>query len=1298
MTRAEIEKILLEGRELQCGPTARNPIKLDTPQARQLLRVILGNLQSSAVDDLVKDDKFFRALETAFLADAHEMRPRSKESYETNTTIAEKDLRSWRLQKVESRGFGGLNAQPDDIFEFDVSGQHCCIEGQNGSGKSSLANAVLFALSGKVHRDQHGIWEDSTRLEPVMSDDGHKLGMWPPFAIYPSSWENEPPLVDVSVTLTFETSSDDELVKAKRRIYGSPGSFKEEVSIDSRLTAVPTLIEAGVLMPMRIQHIRMPEHKDNDQLVGLIRQLIGLEPVLDVAKLVDKLCHGNQRFRRYARNNDHDGKRKNISRLSRAAQQKIDGLDTGLDLIVEIEPMMQVPDARMKNLLDAEQSLTRMLSEGFQALAGLAFREFNPAQAEHRQRVAKAVNRLYHDADRQRNPNNLPEFLKGIKNLVESVGGRNFEALKSALREAHNELAKAANWSEQQTKDTLLRLKAIAAEHFEDCDDPLCPLCRQSIKGAEHRNLVEDLQTLKSEAEAAQTRLADACRRIEQKVRQATRNVIPEIFMEVKPFTVKRHIRNELLSRFAEADNVFQDLPGFSEFAQGAFERAFIDLKEVKFGSQLPEPADGRDKARVSRLLFHLTDIIQVAENSQPILQACLDCWTRLFSNSEEQSVTSYIREYKKVIDGLDPIQSASERVTQVYNSAKVYNAIVKRQATREKIANAVEPLRKLRELVSLTTRKTIDDVSDKVHEIHQDIYNPEFLTYQKADVSETRSRLSLFFMAKLGSDYDWQVDASLLANVSWMRGILWSFIFAIRERAIEQAGHCPFEPIMLDDPQITFDTRNLKGWAKFLGSPDGLRNMQACQLLVTTHSRQLALELKAGGNTRMVGIEAGQPFSRPAQIVEGDFACVRFDKMVAQNSDDQALSLIRDIRVLAETLLKLAIQSFEPAIVEQKKATLGVLLNQIKQSNDNRKPPYNDPVFGDLVALKASNSAMFKTMNEAHHSVSETITVNEGKNIYHFWIKDLFPAIQQIWERYRFLQGAVIGEAAAVPLPANCIHKPTRSNVLAALRPRIFGRVSAYSDGRAATAVRIDNLSNGYDVDLSSRAAYRLEKDTLFPVARVGDILLTSLDKQCRASNLVVEDRGTHLIARRWHENKEDPALAVLAALPSNPREVPAAVISRAIGANRRKIVGVLFAADRLQTGDRIGSEHEATCLEADNRVVAGLVADTDAFEVQGNSAEPIALDKQYLLAKSARDDPAHTIRDLDGKPVIAEDSEECAYFKRLRVLDTKSVILESLDKTGSEEQVRLWTDSRQSGPMLVRVREVVGVVFDLK
>ncbi|MCY4419783.1 MAG: ATP-binding protein [Gammaproteobacteria bacterium] len=1294
MTREEIEEALLTGSTIYIDSKVGDSIELNALHGRRLVEVVFDHLQSSTVDTLVKNTKFFDALEAAFRESPNEMEPQPVGMGDVEE--AKKDSRSWRLKKVETRGFGGLNAAPNDIFEFDVASRDSCIEGQNGCGKSSLANAVLFAMTGRIHRDQYGILDKPTRQEPVMSDEGGKLGDWPPIAAYPGSWGSDRAPVDVSVRLTFGNESDEEEAEARRRLYGDPGALEEEVSIDSRLTTVPTLIETGLLMPMRIQHIRMPKSDDNDQLVGLIRQLIGLDPLLDVASLVDRLCHRSQRFLKYASDNDSDKKRKDTNELLEKAQEKIKELDTGLDLTVDIKVNSPVPDERLKDLCDAKEDLIRKQAEGFQALADLAFEGFDPDQAKHRQSVVDTVNRLHLDAVRWNEPINLPANLKGITTLSERVGEQDFEILKSTLEVARSDLADAVKWSVLQKEDTLLRLKAVAAIHFKDRDDPLCPLCEQSLKNAKHQSLVEDLRTLKLEAEAAQTRLADACRRIEGNVRQASRNVIPDQFMQVKCFAIKQNIQDEVLSNFVKAPHIAQSLPGFAEIAQNTLDMAFTDIKEVEFGSNLSEPANDEDEARVTRFLDHLNSTIQAAENWQQSLQIFRDGWARLFSKKEDQSLTTRILQLKGVIDGVEPFRSASNKVEQALAIADKYNAIVKRQALREEIADAIKPLRKLRSLVNLTTRQTIDDVSGMVKIIHQQIYNPEALSYQKAEVSEFRGRQSLSFQAKLGSNLNWRIDASLLANVSWMRGILWSFVFAIRDRAIKELGHCPFELIVLDDPQITFDSRNLKGWAQFLSSSDGLRKRQSCQLLVTTHSMPFALEMTAMHEIRMLAMEAGHPWSQPAQIVEGDFAKVRFDKMIAENSDDRARSMIGDIRVLAETLLKHSIQSFDPIFVRQPEATLGRMIEWIANRNASKQPPYGDKIFGELVAVKSSYPCKFSQLSEPHHSVSETITVREAKQAYEFWRETLFPAIRKIWEEYRFLQKSIIGESAAIHLPANCNHTPSRSVVLAAVQPEILGRVSAYSDGRAASAIRIYPQNNGGTVNLSARAAYRLEKDTLSPVARVGDILLTRLDGQCRAPNLVIEDRGTHRVARRWLEYKATPALAVLAASSSNPREVPPAVISRAKGANRHKIIGVLFAADQLQPGDRIGPDTEVTCLAADNRMVANLIANTDVFEVQGSSAEPIALDQQYLLAKSARDDLAKALYELDGKPVIAEDSEDCAFFKRLRVLDAKSVILESLDKTGAEEMVRLSTDPEQPGPMLLRVREVVGVVFD--
>ena len=525
---------------------------------------------------------------------------------------------------------------------------------------------------------------------------------------------------------------------------------------------------------------------------------------------------------------------------------------------------------------------------------------------------------------------------------------------------------------------------------------------------------------------------------------------------------------------------------------------------------------------------------------------------------------------------------------------------------------------------------------------------------------------------------------------------LLWAFVFAIRQRTIERAGGCPFPLVMLDDPQITFDTRNQKGWVKWLGLPDGLRKDHPVQIVIATHGREFAREMQASKGVTMGAIETVRRPGAPAQLVLADFAEIRFQQMEQMNSDARAAELISAIRVLAETLLRFALSAIDPKRVERKDANIGKLVEEIAHRRQKGEAPFTDGVFEQLVELKEGNVVRFSELSEPHHKLSETITVREGRQAYNFWKTSLFPALHAIWESYRFLQKTVFVDGGSVRMPANTNHQPVRSNDLASVKPTIVGRVSAYSDGRLASALQITPSDDAEAIDLQSRAVYRLETDTLSPVARVGDLLLTRLDRKTRSSNLVIEDRGDHFIARRLMEDGDNKGFAVMSASTSNPRETPKAVISRADGAQRFKIVGILFAAEHLQAGTRVGEETEATALDAQDRIVQSMVADTVVFEVQGSSAEPLALDGQFLLAKPPATNLSRSIADLDGKPVIAETSDGSAFFKRLRSIGRGVVVLESLDKTGRESLIVVDIDDTESQAHLLRLREVVGVIFD--
>ena len=70
--------------------------------------------------------------------------------------------------------------------------------------------------------------------------------------------------------------------------------------------------------------------------------------------------------------------------------------------------------------------------------------------------------------------------------------------------------------------------------------------------------------------------------------------------------------------------------------------------------------------------------------------------------------------------------------------------------------------------------------------------------------------------------------------------------------------------------------------------------------------------------------------------------------------------------------------------------------------------------------------------------------------------------------------------------------------------------------------------------------------------------------------------------------------------------------------------------------------------------------------------------------------------LKTLDGKPIIAADTADNRYFKRLRIVGTDGIVLESLDSGGDYGPVVLAAAGKGKN-CLERVWPVAGVLFEL-
>jgi hypothetical protein len=167
---SEAVQTLLNGKVLswaKFGDYKAGSIHLGSPGARRLLHYLLSCDRTKVAD--AKEELFaglIAAWQNAPFDPATAIKP----------TNAATQNGTWRLVRVESAGFGGLNIIGGANFVLVLDGENWSLEGQNGSGKTSLVSAIIWALTGCRCRDQDGVITDDGRRIPVFNDSGVQIG------------------------------------------------------------------------------------------------------------------------------------------------------------------------------------------------------------------------------------------------------------------------------------------------------------------------------------------------------------------------------------------------------------------------------------------------------------------------------------------------------------------------------------------------------------------------------------------------------------------------------------------------------------------------------------------------------------------------------------------------------------------------------------------------------------------------------------------------------------------------------------------------------------------------------------------------------------------------------------------------------------------------------------------------------------------------------------------------------------------------------------------------------------------
>lgn len=1261
-TKAEIEQLLLSGGKLdwaEAGKTAS--IQLASAEERRLASFLLGSHVRNP-KGLPAD--FILGLKDTF--DGGDDPAASMPSASASAAAAV----SWRLARIETEGFGGINIWKGSTFAYGFDCESILIEGPNGSGKSSLVAAIVWCLSGQRPRDG-GSAQSPQEAAPVFTSTGTTAGSWPPIACYPPDLKSISGTPSVWVKLTFRNGAGIE-AHAERSLVGSTVKF----TIDPSLTIPPVLLETGLLMPSRLGHIRFAAN--DGSLAEAVQMLTGLDTLAELGIFVSELCHGGREFLSYAKTSMRDFHNK---QFETAVQQARDAL-TALGRAV---PQFKPADTVDKNgpMAAFGRDLGDQAKNLLEVIAADLAPGLNLSLAADQQKVATAIDRAKEEV--AQGIAGLPSW-GTFQAIADALDDQATARLEAAILGARKSLEEATQLERLSIGDTKYRLKAMAASwHATHASGPIdnCPLCDHSL--ATNPDLSAQLEKLRSENETARRTFGDSVNAIVNEIEKVVPQTIRRHRSDASRLEPGRAYKDELRVRFVSAERYQQCLAGIAAFVDMTITTCPVDdlpASDAPSTAGLPEGS-----LRGLEAIASAERLVALARWARAVHPLWTKWWNDLAGVGQSPPPPTTLAQKLAQLDDAvrvsAPYRTAAKALRDAWKEGQTVAAIDIEQDKRQKIVDALSPLKSLKRLVDAEAKDAIDGLSSRMGKILERIHVVERLRFRSAHL-ERRAGITV----RGGFTPDMTIDASLVANISWLRALLWAFLFSVREEAVEQLGTDRFPVLVFDDPQATFDTTHRHRWAQNVAALQ--KPPTSLQVVLATHDSPFAEELTVATVTgRRAQLAPAGPETGNLYVIEGSALNGAWTAVGATGTPKAARDYIADVRVHVESMLKLMMRGE----IDPQTTVIGDLREKLRQLHESKVTPWSRPMFRVLVGLL--NAPEIKHLESSHHSTGHMLALTHAQDVEKFWRTTLEPRLNNCFSsirEYRLMHGESKALHAA---PPTAKYPPGHRDAVRSIPLQIHGRAAALTNGRIADGEMemVEVSENERErIVLGHHDAFRIAYPRLEPVAREGDVLIVAEDENPPPGSLVVAVYADQLLVRRFQVSSDHPDVAVLTAQANNPKEIASPVIAHISTVKLRKVIGVLFdphavpvsAPPNCEVVD-CGGDAAITKLKSGT---FGLV------QVVGDSAQPQALDGQFLLVRDAIS-PQDAFKTLDGMPVIVADSDNHQYFKRLRVVGTKGVVLESLDSAGAYPPIFLSMPGER-GTTIDRVWPVAGVLFE--
>jgi hypothetical protein len=1209
--------------------------------------------------------------------------------------------RRLRLKKLEAHWFAGLHkfgtpgAAPEN-YVHEFASPLTLFEGRNGSGKTSLLNTIIWALTREMLRPQREpeVAEDfECRVSAPNGADEHSTHKLSPLTPMPNVEQYRPDQewvpADTWVELTFIDETGAELPMIRRsQSRSSQGKLKETPPDLSVLGIDPIAVRIGTVMPGLLPLVKVGSESELGRAVS---QLTGLSALVDLA----------EHARRAKAKIDKEfvkaktGERERADRDYGTAKDDLEKILLAHPTLKPAQPIPQSPDDKgiERTLHEINEHFEGAKAAAFESARDILGERFDPANPTLLSDLKKNIGRALERASQ-------PKDLASAAQLgaLRQLQPEQLDAAGAKIQEILAEAKTLDTLAQNPSAAARTRLYARVATWIADHPDPqrkdeTCVVCGGNLEHALDPVTGQLVTMHLHEAALGAALLSQTLDRWAENAQGDLMRSVPEALRAEMAADLPGHPCD--LLRTAIVDELF----GFEPF-RGVLEHlraqtAFTFDEVVKNRAPLADPAEivlprgcdtlGETSKRLDRAIRFARWQHGNDAQAREIVTRVLGLAPKEGEPSEKATLTGKLLNLEATVKSAKPVSDALVQCGRLTRHLKA------RQAAETRLGEYAVASAALGNLAALG--QLADEQVDQLRKV------------LRKDAAVWRSRIYLgafpdaaHELIDTGMGRKGELDlvvqtggvsapAQHVMNASALRASLVAFFLAFWEYVLKERGG--LTTLVLDDPQELLDDENRERLAAALAT---LAPAKA-QLIVTSYDPRFCARLSRviipGGieHLEVHPATVQQPVVRttpPHPVIEARKE--RFD--ADRNAEEPAREFADGCRVFLEA--KLGDMFDGPAhaawAIAHPEPTLAIFIQRLRPLvKSSPQGMFSAPVFRRFVdhPALADGSPVTVLMNKAHHGRRQEIRAADVAQCADD-LSAVLELVEQMYEEcYRWRRRDAPQGQSAIELPPPLAAMPDRAlNVTVCPDLAAFTQDAPSGESQESPERLDPHLLDGTVI-------YYLRRPNFGFAAPIGSLaIVEAVPGPAADRRLVIARHASAVYARRLVRGANAGVIGLTAEVPDPRTRTPKTIILPEAEVAIHQVVGIIF--DHSEKAAR--GQDEAVLVKA-SEVFERIEI---AFRVVEDSAVPLALERQLVLGGD-RIEVNELTRHKDALVALTLD-DGSSIFKRVgAALSGELAHLRQFESIGGlgSSQVLSVGKPHKGFRSVISARAIVGVLY---